>query len=64
VFINEIKHFRNLSTKYQITNKFQISIIKPARRTKSTLGSRVTETTLNIEILIIEIYLYFGACYL
>ena len=37
-------------------------MIKPARRTKGTLGRRVFKTALNIEISVIEIYLYFSAC--
>ena len=45
-------------------DKFEISMIKPARRTKVALGKRVFRTALNIEILVIEIYLYFGACHL
>ena len=51
-------------TKKQKTNKHQISIIKPARRTKGTLGRRLAETALNIVIWVIEYYLYFGACHL
>ncbi len=42
-------------------------MIKPARRTKGTLGRRVFKTALNIEISVNEIYpygqvLYYGAC--
>ena len=52
-------------------DKFEISMIKPTRRTKGTLGRRVFKTALNIipipkafgiRYLVIEIYLYFGAC--
>ena len=52
------------NNKKQKTNKHQISIIKPARRTKGTLGRRLAETALNIVIWVIEYYLYFGACHL
>ncbi len=39
-------------------------MIKPARRTKNTLGRRVFKTVLDIEFLVIGIYLKFGACHL